>query len=108
VHEARSVPYPGEHHGKDGFPKLAEAFVEVWDLKSDLDLDIMAAGDDRVFALVQFDVIAKPTGTPLTLRIAEIYTIRDGKIADIRIHYWDTAEMAEARGGVKVLEGQPA
>lgn len=106
VHEAKNLPYPGDHHGKDGFLKLAQAFGEIWDLQNPLDLDIMSAGGDRVLVLVRFDAIAKPTGTPLSVQIAEIYTIRGGRIADILVHYWDTAEITAATGGIKVLEGQ--
>jgi ketosteroid isomerase-like protein len=105
VHEAPSVPYPGEHRGKDNFLKLADAFYEIWDIQGPLDLDIVPAGDDRVLSLVRFDVIVKPTGNPLELRLAEIYTIRDGKIAEILVHYWDTAAMVEATDGIKVLIG---
>jgi ketosteroid isomerase-like protein len=108
VHEAANLPYPGDHRGKEGMRKLAEAFGKVWERQRYLDLEILPAGPDRVLLLVLFEVIAKPTGIPVTLRIAEVYTIRDGKIADILVHYWDTAEMAAATNGIKVLEGHPA
>ncbi len=108
VHECDHVPYPGDHRGKDGFLKLAEAFNECWDIQSDLSLDIMPAGDDRVLVMVRFDAIAKHTGKPIELRIAELYTIKQGKLADIVVHYWDTAAMAEATGGVVVLRGETA
>jgi ketosteroid isomerase-like protein len=106
VHEAPSLPYPGDHRGKDGFLKLAATFLEVWEFSSPLDLEILPAGEDRVLALVRFDVRAKPTGTSLTLRTAEIYTIRDGKIADLIVHYWDTAAIVEATGGLRVPSGE--
>ncbi|KHF43100.1 nuclear transport factor 2 family protein [Saccharomonospora viridis] len=105
VHEPANVPYPGNHRGKESFLKLAQAFGKVWDLQGPLDLDIMPAGDDRVLVLVRGDAIAKPTGNNFELRIAEIYTIRDGKISDIVVHYWDTAEIVEVTNGVKVLQG---
>jgi ketosteroid isomerase-like protein len=106
VHECSHVPYPGDHRGKDGFLRLAEAFNSCWDIQSDLDLEIMPAGEDRVLVMVRFDAIAKHTGHPIHLRIAELYTIRDGKLADIVVHYWDTAEIVEVTGGVVVLEGE--
>jgi ketosteroid isomerase-like protein len=108
VHEAPSVPYPGDHRGKAAFLKLAEAFNECWDLQTPLDLQVLPAGDDRVIGLVQFDAIARATGTLLTFKLAEIYTVRDGKITDLVVHYWDTHAMHEATNGVKVLEGEPA
>jgi uncharacterized protein len=108
VHECEHVPYPGDHRGKDGFMKLAEAFNACWDLQTELDLEILPAGDDKVLVLVKFDAIAKQTGKPIAMRIAEIYTIKDGKLADIIVHYWDTAAMAEVTGGAVVLQGTPA
>lgn len=105
VHECSNVPYPGEHRGKDGFLALARAFEDVWEFRSPLSLELLPAGEHKVLGLVKFDVIAKPTGRPLTLRVAEIYTIRDGKIADILIHYWDTAAMSAATDGIKLLPG---
>ncbi len=108
VHECDHVPYPGDHSGKDGFLKLAEAFNAVWEIQGELDLDIMAAGDDRVLVMVRFDALARATGRPIELRIAELYTIREGKIADIVVHYWDTAAMLEATGGSVVLDGREA
>jgi ketosteroid isomerase-like protein len=98
VHEAPSLPYPGDHRGHDGFLKLADAFLAVWEIKTPLDLDIIDAGEDRVIVLVKFDVEARATGRPLTLRLAEIYTVRDGKIADLDVYYRDTAAILEATG----------
>jgi uncharacterized protein len=98
VHEAPSLPYPGDHRGHDGFVKLADAFLAVWEIKTPLDLDIIDAGEDRVIVLVKFDVEARATGRPLTLRLAEIYTVRDGKIADLDVYYRDTAAILEATG----------
>lgn len=103
VHEAPSLPYPGDHHGLDGFLKLADAFNRVWEIKTPLDLTLLDAGDTRVVVLVRFDVDARATATPLTLRLAEIYTVTDGKIADLDIYYRDTAAIVAATGGVRVL-----
>jgi uncharacterized protein len=108
VHEAPGVPYPGDHRGREGFLNLAQAFNECWDVQTELDLELLPAGDDRVLALIRFDVIAKTTGKSLTLRMAEVHTIRDGKIADILVHYWDTHAMTEATNGAKWLVGEQA
>jgi uncharacterized protein len=99
VHEAASLPYAGDHHGHDGFLKLTDRFLEVWEIKSPLDLDILDAGEHRVVVLVKFDVEARATGRALTLRLAEIYTVRDGKISDLDVYYRDTAAILEATGG---------
>jgi uncharacterized protein len=103
VHEAPSLPYPGDHRGIDGFLKLAEAFNRVWEIKSPLDLAFLDAGEDKVVVLVKFDAEARATGKPLTLRLVEVYTVQGGKIADLDVYYRDTAAIVEATGGVRVL-----
>src|SRR4051794_4441081 len=108
VHECANVPYPGDHRGKEAFLKLAQAFGEAWDIQSPLELEILPAGDDKVLVQVGIDALARATGTPINLRIAEVYTIRDGKIADIVVYYWDNVEMAAATGGAVLLQGEPA
>jgi ketosteroid isomerase-like protein len=102
VHEAASLPYGGDHRGHDGFLRLADAFNRVWEMTSPLDLTFLDAGE-RVVVLVRYDVVARATGRPLTLDHVEIYTVRDGKIADLDIYYRDTAAIAAATGGVRVL-----
>jgi uncharacterized protein len=74
----------------------------VWEMTSPLDLTFLDAGE-RVVVLVRYDVVARATGRPLTLDHVEIYTVRDGKIADLDIYYRDTAAIAAATGGVRVL-----
>jgi uncharacterized protein len=108
VHECDHVPYPGEHRGKDGFMKLAEAFHATWEITSELGLEILPAGDDKVLTRVQFDAIGKATGKPITLRIAELYTIKDGKLADIDVFYKDSAWVTEVTGGKVILQGATA
>jgi ketosteroid isomerase-like protein len=102
VHDAASLPYGGDHRGHDGFLRLADAFNRVWEMTSPLDLTFLDAGE-RVVVLVRYDVVARATGRPLTLDHVEIYTVRDGKIADLDIYYRDTAAIAAATGGVRVL-----
>lgn len=106
VHEADNTPYPGDHIGTDGFLALAEAFNATWEMTAPIGLDIQPAGPDRVLVRVELPVRARPTGRELTLRIAELYTVTDGRIADISVFYWDTAELMHATGGRTILEGR--
>jgi ketosteroid isomerase-like protein len=108
VHESDSVPYPGSHRGKQEFLDLLQSFLAVWDLQGDMEQDIAPAGEDRVLVLARFDAIAKATGKPLEIRIAEVYTVRDGMIAEILVYYWDTHAMVVATGGASVPQGEPA
>jgi ketosteroid isomerase-like protein len=97
VHECDSVPYPGDHRGKEAFLELLETFVATWELEGGLVVDeILPAGVEKVLVLSRADVVAKATGRPLELRIAEVYTVRAGAITEIVVHYWDTHAMVEA------------
>ena len=51
------------------------------------DLEILPAGEEKVLVMVRFDAIAKQTGRPIELRIAELYTIKDGKIVQEEFLY---------------------
>ena len=103
VHEAPSLPYPGDHRGHEGFLRLTDAFNSVWEITSELDLTFLDAGDTHVVVLVAYDVVARPTGIPLRLRMVEVYAIADGQIAELEVYYHDTAAIVEATGGLKVL-----
>jgi uncharacterized protein len=103
VHEALSLPYGGDHRGHDGFLALAAAFNRVWAMTSPLDLTFLDTGEEVVVVLVRYDVVARATGTPLTLDHVEIYTVRDGRIADLDVYYRDTAAIVEATGGGRAL-----
>jgi ketosteroid isomerase-like protein len=103
VHEAASLPYAGEHRGHDGFLRLADTFNRVWEMTSELDLTFLDTGTDRVVVLVAYDVVARATGRPFRLDHVEIYTVRDGRIADLDIYYKDTAAMVAITGGATAL-----
>jgi ketosteroid isomerase-like protein len=103
VHEAPSLPYPGDHRGHDGFLKLADAFNSVWEIVSELDLTFLDGGDTKVIVLVAFDAVARTTGVRLRVPHVEIYTVIDGKIVDLDVYYRDTAAIVEATGGARML-----
>jgi ketosteroid isomerase-like protein len=100
VHEPATLPYAGDWHGPAGFLKMVEGFMATWEFKSELTSTAYDGGGDLVFLRVQADVVSVATGKPLSFKIVEVYTVRDGKIADIDVFYKDTAEMVAAISGV--------
>lgn len=96
AHEAPSLPYGGDHHGPDAFIRLFEWVNEVWGFTETFQYTYYPSGPDTVVLQVEVDSYAKSTGKQLRLRLAEIFTIRDGKIAELDIYYFDTAGMLEA------------
>jgi ketosteroid isomerase-like protein len=98
VREAPTLVYGGDHHGPEGFLHVFETVAKLWEFTESFDYTYFDAGDDTVVLRVEVGAIARATGQPLRLRLAEIFTIRDHKIAEIDVFYWDTAAMRDALG----------
>jgi hypothetical protein len=96
VHEAPTLPYGGDHHGPEAFIKLFETVQSTWKFTEAFRYTYYVSDPDTVNLMVEVDSIAAATGKPLRLRLAEIFTIRDGQIAELDVYYWDTAAMLEA------------
>jgi ketosteroid isomerase-like protein len=92
VHECGSVPYAGDHHGKDAFVALAGEVRRVWDFRGMPTVRFFSA-DDGAVAVIRNAAVSRATGRPIDLRFAEVYTVRDGRISEIDMFYWDTHEM---------------
>lgn len=106
IHEADSVPYGGDHVGKEGFTRFAAMFPKVWEFGEvdDSAYRYIDGGPEKAVALASFPVKALATGTQLDLRVAEFFTVRDGKIVDIEAYYWDTKQVFDATNGLRLTE----
>jgi hypothetical protein len=96
VHEAPALPYGGDHHGREAFIRLFETVQSTWTFTEAFQYTYYVSDPDTVILQVEVDAIAAATGNTLRLRLAEIFTIRDGKIAELDVYYWDTAAMLTA------------
>src|SRR4051812_4952989 len=92
-----AVDDQGRIHGKDAY----RAYVQDWlDTFNDFRVEPVqqvAAGEDKVIAVVRVSGRAKLSGVETELTFAVLYTIRDGKIARGR-EYWTLDEALEAAG----------
>ena len=88
----------GPIHGKDALRAYAEDWAEMFvDVRIE-PVEVIDAGDDTVIAVMR--ISGRPKGTSaeaLTLSVAGVNTIRDGKIARSR-EYWTREEALEAAG----------
>jgi uncharacterized protein len=99
VREAPSLPYGGDHHGVDGFMHVVDAVDEYWEVvggTESFQMDIVEIDAETVLMRVDAEAIARSTGTRFLMRVVEFFTVRDGKIAMVDVHYWDTAAMCQA------------
>jgi ketosteroid isomerase-like protein len=85
VHEPPYLPYGGDYAGKEAFLALFGKVAAALDTRT-ITLESIIADGDKVMAFVR--ACTKPTGE--IARLVEESTIRDGKVVDIRVYYFDT------------------
>ncbi len=91
LHEAESLPYAGDWHGKEGFKELVGIMLGAFDLKINgyevyPSTDVISMKAEGVFT-------SRKTGRSVTMPLVEIYRIRDGLIVDADIFYKDAMEI---------------
>jgi ketosteroid isomerase-like protein len=87
----------GIYHGHDGLRDFFREWHEAWEsVEYDYD-ELIDAGDEQVIALVTRRGRGRASGADVELRVALVWTLRDGKI--IRVVWFPTREEAlEAAG----------
>jgi uncharacterized protein len=97
LHQADGLPYGGTWRGHDGMEQFFVAMSRTWDVFDMVEQEFLATGTTAV-VLTQIHARARATGTELDFPILQTLRIRDGRIADVRPFYWDTAAIAAACG----------
>ncbi|WP_422061872.1 nuclear transport factor 2 family protein [Sphingopyxis sp.] len=93
IHEPASLPYGGEWRGRDALQKLYAHVMTFWE-DPVVKWQELVGGEKYAVALLHFTVTAKSSGKRFETHIAEVTEFDDaGKMASMRIHYFDTADM---------------
>lgn len=93
VHEAASVPFGGSYSGPDAFPRVAAAVFGTW-AEASTEIHEIVGGDKWAVVVLSFTMKSKKTGRTFTQTVNESGRFENGKLAELRIHYFDTAEIA--------------
>ena len=91
---------PDDHgpiNGKDALRVFGQDWLDTFDDFRVEPVELIDAGDDKVIAVMRISGRAKLSGVETDLTYAELYTLRDGKIARGR-QYWTRDEALEAAG----------
>jgi uncharacterized protein len=99
-HACTSIPHGGDYVGHERFLKMCDQFRELWNLVGGVELEYLDGGDDRVITLASFTAQSRHTGRSVPIRMVEVVTVRNGKIAELVAYYYDTAPIIEAGGGI--------
>ncbi len=98
-HEPPSLDYGGVWRGRDAMQRVVAFLMEYW-----VDPDIKVVrfiGDEQYcIVLMRISVTSKKSGKRFTQDVTEVLRISDGRIAELRVHYFDTAELALDTGSI--------
>jgi hypothetical protein len=94
IHEADSLPYGGEHVGRDAVLALLGTLFAGVDREAVVIEQIMC-NDVAAAAMLQVPFKA-PDGTNAVVLVCETFEIRAGQIARVRPYYFDTAALLAA------------
>jgi ketosteroid isomerase-like protein len=104
IHEAPSLPFGGEYRGRDALRRVYGIVMAYWD-KPSVEVYSIVGDDTHVVALMNFTMTSKLTGNGFTQKMAEVSTLVDGLVTEMRIHYYDTAQVAAEAGPIRATAG---
>ncbi|MEM1052030.1 MAG: nuclear transport factor 2 family protein [Pseudomonadota bacterium] len=93
IYEAGSLPYGGTWTGRNAFQRLYPAVMGTWDNPQAETLEI-AGGDEWVLSAIRLTMTSKRTGRRFSQTVCEAGTFEGDKLKELRIHYFDAAEIA--------------
>lgn len=97
VREAPSLPYRGEYVGIEGQHQLLADVDEIWEFDGGAPaMEFHDAGDDVVVSRVTGQATLRATGQQVDFDVVEWFILRDGKLAEINVYYWDAAPLLAA------------
>jgi ketosteroid isomerase-like protein len=95
LHQAETLPYGGTWRGHEGMERFFLAMSEAWESFDMVEQEFLATGA-TVVVLTQVRARARATGRELEFPILQTLLVEDGRIAEVRPFYWDTAAIARA------------
>jgi ketosteroid isomerase-like protein len=97
IHEPPSLPFGGDWTGRDALRRLFARVMGTWN-DPRVEIETIVGDDRHVVALLRFTMTSKVTGRTFTQPVAEVSVIEAGLIREMRIHYFDTNEVAREAG----------
>ena len=97
ITEPPSLPFGGEYRGRDALHRLFTTVMDYWDNPTVV-IDDIIGGDTYGAVLITFTMTSKHTGRTFTQTVVETAKSSSGLLTEMRIHYFDTAEVAREAG----------
>ena len=97
VHEAEGLPYAGVYNGKEIWWKLFARIGTIWTAMKIDSLSIIGEPGGNEFAwYMRMSGKSAATGKTFDTTIIERWVLKDGLLFEVRPHYWDTKQLADA------------
>jgi hypothetical protein len=93
VHEPAALPYGGEYRGKPGFGRLLAAMGAAVQAENVGEIRRLEAGETVVLRM-RARFTGRASGQVAETDVAEVVTVRDGKILEIDVYYRDPGAVA--------------
>ena len=93
LYEAECLPFGGEWRGKDALQRCAAAMYGTW-AEAKVDIHDITGGDSWAVTVLTLTMTSKRTGETFSQTVNEAGTFEDGLLKELRIHYFDAAEVA--------------
>jgi ketosteroid isomerase-like protein len=90
LHQAEALPYGGVWRGHDGMEKFFIAMSQTWEAFEMVEQEFLSMSETAV-VLTHVHARARATGRELDFPILQTIRVVDGRIAEVRPFYWDTA-----------------
>ena len=90
-------PFRDPYVGRTGLDELMGDVSRTWDFLEPLTMTFHGISPDLVVGRFEAPVRLKPTGHEMDLVVTEWVTLRDGKVQDVEVFYWDQAPVFDAR-----------
>ena len=90
--EPESLPFGGDHHGKQGFLELLADVSRHYRMR--LAAPVIAEAGDRVLVRMSGEITARSTGRRMPLDALDLYEVVGDRIVRVEVFYKDTAAVA--------------
>jgi ketosteroid isomerase-like protein len=92
VIEADSLPFAGVYRGRGGLRQIYEIVFGSLDIAA-AEIHEITTGEEYAVTLLDMVLAGDP---PVRVPITEVFRFRDGKVCEIRPHYFDPAPIVTA------------
>jgi len=93
LNEAASLPFAGEWRGKDALQRCAAAMYSTW-AEAKVEILDCTGGETHAVMVIRLTMHPKDGSTPFTQTVCEAGSFEGGLLKELRIHYFDAAEVA--------------